>query len=236
MEDDYFNEVMPFTDPSELENKFETLETQNLIYVTRLQEIEAELEDMRVNERRSRIERDFEYYKQLEYRNKIEEEIELSRQQLALLRRQGKHVNFSSDTKDSSSYTIDEMLDKLHNSIKRIYCNVLDIPKEADLGQKQSLEMLTAIEARALEYIEEMQSYTLTDNQYLMHLEGEQKKLYQNEKLKLTQEKEREKDDARQAMVKNRSMTTFVKVGRSVMERCPKPEMQKRKKTPERDE
>ena len=34
--DDYFNEEMPFKDPKQMEDKFETLETQNLMYVTRL--------------------------------------------------------------------------------------------------------------------------------------------------------------------------------------------------------
>ena len=41
MDDSYFDEVMPFNDPNDLENKFDTLETQNLFYITRLQDMEA---------------------------------------------------------------------------------------------------------------------------------------------------------------------------------------------------
>lgn len=38
VDDDYFDEEMPFKDPSQLEDKFETLEMENLMYVNRLQE------------------------------------------------------------------------------------------------------------------------------------------------------------------------------------------------------
>lgn len=78
VDDDYFNEEMPFKDPSQLEDKFETLQTQNLMYVMRLQDLEAQLDFMTETERSSRAERDKEYYKQLEYKNQIEGEIEKS--------------------------------------------------------------------------------------------------------------------------------------------------------------
>lgn len=63
MHEDYFNEEMPFNDPSQLEDKFETLEAQNLMYVNRLQEFEAQLEEMGEIEKRTRAERDKEYYR-----------------------------------------------------------------------------------------------------------------------------------------------------------------------------
>jgi hypothetical protein len=36
VDDDYYQEELPFSDPMELEYKFEALETQNLFYITRL--------------------------------------------------------------------------------------------------------------------------------------------------------------------------------------------------------
>ena len=88
----------------------------------------------------------------------------------------------SPETKGETVIDIDEMLDKLHSSIKKIYCEALEIPKEVDLSQKGSLEMLNvsktqhpnvitfyvqAIEAHALKYIEEMKEYAVSDNSHL---------------------------------------------------------------------
>jgi len=36
VDDNYYNEQLPFTDPMELEYKFEALETQNLFFINRL--------------------------------------------------------------------------------------------------------------------------------------------------------------------------------------------------------
>ena len=85
------------------------------MYVNRLQDMEAQLEDMREHERKSRSERDKEYYKQLDHKNSIEDEIEKSRQALAALRKSktSKNVN-SSGEKSDSVLDIGEMLDKLH--------------------------------------------------------------------------------------------------------------------------
>jgi len=41
VDESYFDEIMPFNDPRELEYKFEALETQSLFYITRLQDMEA---------------------------------------------------------------------------------------------------------------------------------------------------------------------------------------------------
>ena len=70
--------------------------------------------------------------------------------------------------------------------------------QDVDLSQKDSLEMLNvstipttltflsqAIEAQALQYIEELKGYAMTDNSYLYSLEGDCRKQYGVEKQKL---------------------------------------------------
>ena len=51
---DFYEEKLPFNEPKDLEEKFETLETQNLFYISRLQDMEAQLEEIKVIERKSR--------------------------------------------------------------------------------------------------------------------------------------------------------------------------------------
>ena len=51
---DFYEEKLPFNEPKDLEEKFETLETQNLFYISRLQDMEAQLEEIKEIERRSR--------------------------------------------------------------------------------------------------------------------------------------------------------------------------------------
>ena len=112
MDDSYFDEVMPFNDPNDLENKFDTLETQNLFYITRLQDMEAQLEDMRDMERKRRSKRDQEYNKQLEYKLQIDEEIAKQQRQLDAIAKSSKGVQF-----DDGDHNIDQMLDKLRSTI-----------------------------------------------------------------------------------------------------------------------
>jgi hypothetical protein len=50
------------------------------------------------------------------------------------------------------------------------------------MSQKSELEMLTVIEGRAIEYIREMQEYTVNDNAALLKEENVRKKVYQGEK------------------------------------------------------
>ena len=51
---DFYEEKLPFNEPKDLEEKFETLETQNLFYIIRLSDMEAQLEEIKVIERKSR--------------------------------------------------------------------------------------------------------------------------------------------------------------------------------------
>jgi len=50
--------------------------------------------------------------------------------------------------------------------------------------------MLSVIEGRALEYIREMQGYTLTDNARLLRAEGECKKQYISERADMMKAKD----------------------------------------------
>lgn len=105
---------MPFNDPSQLEDKFETLEAQNLMYVNRLQEFEAQLEEMGEIEKRTRAERDKEYYRQLEYKNSIEDDIEKARVFIGQLRKNSKS-SAPTEVNKTGEATIDtgEMIDRL---------------------------------------------------------------------------------------------------------------------------
>jgi len=50
------------------------------------------------------------------------------------------------------------------------------------MSQKDELEMLTVIEGRCIEYIREMQEYTIADSQALLKEENECKKQYIGER------------------------------------------------------
>ena len=54
VDSDFYEEKLPFNEPKDLEEKFETLETQNLFYIIRLSDMEAQLEEIKEIERRSR--------------------------------------------------------------------------------------------------------------------------------------------------------------------------------------
>jgi len=53
------------------------------------------------------------------------------------------------------------------------------------MSQKDELEMLTVIEAKAIEYIREMQELTVSDNAALLREENDRKKQYNGERAAL---------------------------------------------------
>ena len=75
VDQDFYEERLPFNEPKDLEEKFETLETQNLFYIGRLQDMEAQLEIIKERERVRKKLRDAEFNLTYKAKVKIDSEI-----------------------------------------------------------------------------------------------------------------------------------------------------------------
>lgn len=154
VDSDFYDEKLPFDEPRDLEEKFETLETQNLFYISRLQDMEEQLEDIKDLAGSRRILRDAEYNKQLKAREDIERDIEDKNMQLAALRKANKGSRQTHEKTDVHEFDIDNALEELNGVIKRIYIRVQNKSADEDLSGKTALDMLTDIETRAMLDIE----------------------------------------------------------------------------------
>jgi hypothetical protein len=154
VDSDFYDEKLPFDEPRDLEEKFETLETQNLFYISRLQDMEEQLEDIKELAGSRRILRDAEYNKQLKAREDIERDIEDKNMQLAALRKANKGSRQTHEKTDVHEFDIDNALEELNGVIKRIYIRVQNKSADEDLSGKTALDMLTDIETRAMLDIE----------------------------------------------------------------------------------
>ena len=104
------------------------------------------------------------------------------------------------------------------------------------MSQKDELEMLTVIECRAIEYIREMQEYTINDNQALLKEEQKCKKNYASERTARTMEKDANEYARKKEEYFLRSKQSVITAGRRSMHISKKAETKKIEKAPERDE
>ena len=142
---------------------------------------------------------------------------------------------------------IDDAMDKLYQTICRIYCDACGKHPE-EIGEKSALDMLTVskinnlktllqdIEHKAMVYIEALGEFARTNHTQLMQFEDSQLDKYKYEKQKKLVEEEQAAYRLKQEHYKKASNKTFSTAGRRVMERSKKNEMTRKEKTPERDE
>jgi Pyruvate/2-oxoacid:ferredoxin oxidoreductase gamma subunit len=92
------------------------------------------------------------------------------------------------------------------------------------------------IEAKAIEYIREMQELTVSNGAQLIKEETDRKKKYIGERTALAFENDAAEYKAKKAEYAKRSNMTVVTAGRRIMSMSKKAEMKKAEKEPERDE
>lgn len=87
VDEKYYDESLPFTDPNELEYKFEALETQNLFYITQLQNMEEQLEINNEADAKKKAILDAEFNVQNNLKNEKENQIAIAKANLYRLGR-----------------------------------------------------------------------------------------------------------------------------------------------------
>lgn len=230
VDSEFYDEKLPFDEPKDLEEKFETLETQNLFYISRLQDMEEQLEDIKELAGSRRIFCDAQYNKQLKAREDIEKDIEDKNMQLAALRKANKGSRASHEKTDANEFDIDNALEELNSVIRRIYIRVQNKSADEDLSGKTALDMLTDIETRAMLDIEQLTSHAKVEPKDLNTFENDQRILYLQDKADRKKAQMQRMLEEKQAMATKASNKELVPMRRRVVARAVKPQL--KKKTP----
>ena len=165
MPEDYYEEAIQFTDPSDLSKIFSDLEERNLFLIHNRQEAEQSLEELKNEQHKLHKKLGKEVEIHLQSKKELEDHIMESRRQLAEIRKRSQlTAELSKPTKTVGGLNIEEMeheidvdeiLQQLRRETSSLYRKAID--PNADLQAKANIDLLVEIEIKLDEYIKEQQ-------------------------------------------------------------------------------
>ena len=163
--EDYYEEQIQFTDPSDLSKIFSDLEERNLFLIHNRQEAEQSLEELKNEQEllQKKLGKEAEIH--MQSKKELEDNIMESKRQLAEIRKRSQLTSeLGKTTKTIGGINIDEMeqeidvdeiLQQMRKEISSLYRKAID--QNADLQAKQNIDLLVEIEIKLDEYIKEQQ-------------------------------------------------------------------------------